>query len=214
VLTDFDICHAALGPRRAYEKVFRYLTPDADGRLVLHFTSGRGPIKTSDEAVVQAIEVLPEDKSVIRINCGSDSPFVDWNGFVWGPDAHYDGGRTIRSDAPVTQASPTLHDQELYRTARTGRAFSYAFPVKSGLYTVHLKFAELWLKEPGQRPMDIEINGRRVWTSWGPATAAGRLGMAADIRVEDITPDKDGTIKLRITAVGPNDAILQGIEIE
>ena len=56
-----------------------------------------------------------------------------------------------------------------------------------GLYTVHLKFAELWLKEAGKRPMDIEVNGRCLWRSWDPATAAGRLGMAADILAEEIS---------------------------
>ena len=30
-----------------------------------------------------------------------------------------------------------------------------------GFYTVHLKFAELWLAKKGQRPMDIEVNGER-----------------------------------------------------
>ena len=29
-----------------------------------------------------------------------------------------------------------------------------------------------------------------------------------------IVPDKDGQIVIRLTAAGPNDAILQGIEIE
>jgi hypothetical protein len=214
VLSDFDICHAARGPRRAHEKVFHYLVPDNDGRLVLHFTGGWEKAKVSDEAIVQAIEILPEDRSFIRIDAGSDGPFVDWNSFVWAADAHFDGGTTIRSDAPVAQATPTLYDQELYRTARTGRKIDYTFPVRPGLYTVHLKFAELWLKEPGKRPMDIEVNGRRVWKSWDPASAAGRLGMAADIRAEDITPDKDGHITLRLTSPGENGAILQGVEIE
>ena len=83
VLSNFDICHAARGPRRAYECVFRYLVPDADGKLVLRFTSGWDPQQTSHEAIVQAIEVLPEQKSVVRIDAGATSPFVDWNGFSW-----------------------------------------------------------------------------------------------------------------------------------
>ena len=62
--------------------------------------------------------------------------------------------------------------------------------------------------------MNIEINGRRLWTNWDPLTAAGQAGMAANIRAEDITPDRDGFIQLRISSAGPNDAILQGIEIE
>jgi len=214
ILTNSDTCQAARGPRRAHERVFRYLVPDAEGRIVFRFTSGWEPAKACDEAIVQAIEILPEDKSVIRIDAGTETEFIDWAGFTWRSDTGFDGGQTLRSNAPVTQASPTLYDQALYRTARTGKGFSYTFAVTPGLYTVHLKFAELWLKEAGRRPMDIEVNGRVVWKSWDPATAAGRLGMAADVRVEDIAPDKDGRITIRLKAVGENDAILQGIEIE
>jgi len=124
------------------------------------------------------------------------------------------GGETLRSDAPVTQASPTLYDQQLYRTARAGKEFRYRLTVPPGLYTVHLKFAELWLKEPGQRPMDITINDRLVWKTWDPAAATGQMSMAADVRTEDVTPDKDGDITIHLKALGPNPAILQGLEVE
>jgi hypothetical protein len=87
-------------------------------------------------------------------------------------------------------------------------------PVPPGLYTVHLKFAELWLKELGQRPLNIEINGHRVREFWDPATAAGKVGMAADIRQEDVAPDKQGHITIHVSAAGREEAILQAIEIE
>lgn len=79
---------------------------------------------------------------------------------------------------------------------------------------VHFKFAEPWLKDVGQRPMNIDGNGYQVRTNWGPGMAAGQIGMAADFRVEDIVPDKNGKITIQITATGPNDAALQAIEIE
>ena len=139
---------------------------------------------------------------------------LDWNGFIWTADTYFDGGTVIQSDASVRQASPTLYDQALCQTARSGNAFSYCVPVPPGLYTVHLKFAELWLKETGQRRMRIEVNGRIVRDRWDPAKAAGQTGMAADIRVEDVTPDAHNKITIRIRAAGMNDAILQGIEIE
>jgi hypothetical protein len=87
-------------------------------------------------------------------------------------------------------------------------------PVPPGLYTVHLKFAELWLAEPGQRPMDIEINGRPVWRSWDPGTEAGQTDMACDLREPGVAPDAQGSITIRVRAVGGNDAIVQGIEVE
>jgi hypothetical protein len=209
-----DICQAARGPFKAYEKVFRYLVPDGEGKLTLHFTSGFSPLKESDRAMVQAIELLPEVKPAVRIDCGSDREFIDWNGAVWSADTRFEGGAAMRSDAAVSQASPTLYDQELYRTARTGRKLAYSVAVPPGLYTVHLKFAELWITKPGDRPMNVEINGRTIRRNWDPATAAGQINMAADIRAENVAPDQNGRISIVVSATGANDAILQGIEVE
>lgn len=214
MLRDFDICQDVRGFRKADERVFRYVAPNADGRIVLRFTGGFDPVQKTDQAIVQAIEVLPEFKPAVRIDCGSDADFTDWSSFIWSADSHFIGGKPIRSTSALTQASPTPYDQAIYQTARTGKALSYSLELPPGLYTVHLKFAELWLSEMGKRPMDIEINGHMMRKGWDPGIAAGELGMAADIRQEHITPDKDGRITIRVTAVGPNDAILQGIEIE
>jgi hypothetical protein len=213
-LSDFDVVQAAKGSKRSVERAFRHVVPNADGKIVLRFTAGGNPQQPSDDAMVQAIEILPEQTQAVRIRAGSSAEFVDWNSDVWTADAHYSGGTAIQSTAAVVHASPTLYDQELYRTARSGKAFRYAVAASPGLYTVHLKFAELWLPEVGKRPIDIVINGRLVRKSWDPASAAGRTGMAADIRVNDITPDKSGHITIDLRAAGANDAILQAIEIE
>ena len=81
-LTDFDIVQAAKGPRRAVERSFRNVVPDADGNIVLRFTAGWNPRRPPDNAMVQAIEVLPEQKPAIRIHAGSEAEFVDWNSCV------------------------------------------------------------------------------------------------------------------------------------
>ena len=181
---------------------------------MLRFSTGSDPLKTCGEAIVQAIEVLPEQKSTVRINAGSPLPWIDWNSFLWSADSCFQGGHTLESAAAVAQASPTLYDQQLYRTARAGKDIQYNVPVTPGLYAVHLKFAELWLKEAGKRPMNIEVNGRLVRERCDPAAAAGQPNMAVDVRVEDVTPDAAGHIAVRISATGSSDAILQGIEIE
>ncbi len=214
VFADFDIVQAAKAPRRALDRAFHNIVPDADGRVVLHFTAGANPQGSSDDAMVQAIEILPEQRPSIRINAGSDAEFVDWNSCVWTADAQFSGGTAITSTSPVVHASPTLYDQELYRTARSGKDFSHTLAAAPGLYTVHLKFAELWLPTPGGRPMDITVNGQPARKSWDPAVAAGCVGMAADVRVENITPDNQNHIVIGLHATGANDAILQAIEIE
>jgi hypothetical protein len=214
VLRNSDICQAARRWRSAHERVFYYVVPDAAGKINLRFSSGWEPAQQTDLAMVQAIELLPEDRSTVRVACGSSIQFVDWDGFIWNADSCFAGGRTIKSHMAVDHASPTLHDQALYQTARTGKSFSYTFAVPAGLYDVHLKFAELWLKEVGMRPMNIDINGRRFWENWDPSAQAGKIGMSADVRAEDVVPGADGTITINVSAAGNKDAILQGIEIE
>ena len=172
------------------------------------------PAPLAPEALVQAIEILPENKPIVRIACGSAADFVDWNSFVWSRDRDVLGGQTIRSTRPVTQATPTRYDQAIYQTGRCGREIVYALSLPPGLYDVHLKFAELWLTEVGRRPMDVEINDRPVWQGWDPAAAAGQCGMAIDLRTSNVTPDKAGRITIRVRAAGDNDAILQAIEVE
>ncbi|MBX7259281.1 MAG: malectin, partial [Candidatus Hydrogenedentes bacterium] len=212
LLENFDVCHAAKGPGRACDRVFRNLAPNADGQLVLRFTGGFEPSQETGEALVHAIEILPETNPTVRINCGSTVPFIDWNSYIWSADPSESA--SLHSDAPVAQASPTLYDQTLYQSARTGKTLVYTVPAPPGVYSVHLKFAELWLTETGQRPMSIEVNGFPIRDNWDPAQAAGQIGMAADIRTQAITPDSNGNITIRITATGANDAIIQGIEIE
>jgi hypothetical protein len=40
--------------------------------------TGWEPLQQTDLAMVQAIEVLPEKRPTIRVDCGSDAEFVDW----------------------------------------------------------------------------------------------------------------------------------------
>lgn len=214
MLCNVDICQYTRGARRAGDRVFRCVVPNAHGQIALRLTGGFEPGQQTHEAIMQAIEILPEPTTTIRIHCGNEADFVDWNSFVWSGDRGSVAGQALRSARPVAQASPTLYDQALYQTARAGREVSYVLPVPAGLYTVHLKFAELWLAEPGKRPMDIEINGRTVWRSWDPGTEAGQIGMACDLREPGIAPDAQGNVTIRLRAVGENDAILQAIEVE
>ena len=216
VLTDYDICGAAKGWRKAHERTFRHLVPDADGNLNLRFTAGEMPIAGAQpDAMVQAIEILPEvPAKPQRIDVGSPTPFIDWAGALWQGDKVEGANSVIQSNTPVKQASPTIYDQPLYQTARTGRKIEITAKALPGHYTVHLKFAEMWLKETGGRPMNIEINGHRYWENYDPSTAANMINMGADLRIDAVTPDNKGRINVIITSAGKNDAILQGLEIK
>ncbi len=214
VLTDFDITAACRSREHTADKAFHYIVPDGNGRIILRvFSAGRDNDQETP-VILRAFEMLPELRSCIRINAGAPKPFIDWNSFIWSGDQYYLGGATIHSSSPVAQASPTLYDQQLYQTARCGREFSYRIPVTPGLYTVHLKFAELWLAATQRRSMEVIINSRSVLRNFDPATTSQQHGMSADIRFEMISPDAEGVIAIRICAEGVHDAILQGVEIE
>ena len=213
LLRNFDVNQAMRGSKAACERVFRNIVPNADGKIAIELSGGVEPSQKSREALLHSIEILPELRQTIRIDAGSDAQFVDWNGFVWDAD-HSTDGVLLKSEAALAHAAPTLYDQALYQTARSGKSLRYQLHATPGIYTVHLKFAEMWLSEPGQRQMDIMINGKLVRSNWDPAQAAGQIHMAADFRIEDITPDKDGLITVSLKAVGSNDAIIQAIEVE
>lgn len=218
VLSDYDVCAMAKGWLKAHERTFRNLVPNEKGEIKLRFTSGFAPgLDVQPDAMVQAIEVLPEvTAQPQRIDVGSTEPFIDWAGAIWDADKVDESApdKFIQSSNPVQHASPTLYDQSLYQTARTGRKIELSLKAAPGLYTVHLKFAEMWLKEKGQRPMNIEINGQCFWKNWDPSAEAEMVNMAMDLRAEAITPDSKGQIKVTISACGENDAILQGLEIK
>jgi len=212
VLQDFDILQTMRGFGNVCDRIFHYQMPDCDGCIRLRFRGLTTPLKKDVKALVRAIEILPESRPEIRINCGSAHPFIDWNTDEWLADGAV-SGITLSKSATVKLATPTIWDQALYRTARQGREIVYSIPLPPGHYCVQMKFAELQLSAPGERPMDIFINGLAVKTGWDPAAAAGEIGMATGIRVEDIAPDCNGFLTIRLVAAGANDAMLQALEI-
>ena len=213
VLRNFDVCHAAT-VHAARTACLPLPRPGCRGGTRASVHHRVGPAKDVQRRDRPSHRDSARAEIGGAVDAGSSKPWINWNGFPWAADRFFQGGRPLESAAAVAQASPTLYDQQLYRTARTGREFQYKVPVAAGLYTVHLKFAELWLQEVGQRPMNVEVNGRRVWGQWDPAAAAGQRNMGADLRVEDIAPDAAGNITIHIIASGVYDAILQAIEIQ
>jgi hypothetical protein len=166
VLRDFSECQDARGFRQAGDRVFRYVVPDAEGRIVLRFSGGFEPGQQTDEALVQAIEVLPGNGPATRVTCGSATDFVDWNRFVWGRDGDACQGRAIRSSRPVAQATPTRYDQALYQTARCAPELSYALSLPP-VYTMSTTSSpNCGSRRPAGDP----------WTSRSTAARSGRGG--------------------------------------
>jgi hypothetical protein len=214
VLRDFDVLQAAQGADRAWDEVFSYQVPDADGRIVVELHGSSHPLSTTTDAFISAIEVLPESGVQCRITCGTDRDWIDWSGQVWTADGQTMDDETLNTTRSIEQANPTLMDQGLYQSARAGQEFTYRLPLPPGLYSVHLLIAELWQEQSGQRPMDIWINGQALATAWDPATQAGVVGRAADLRLDNVAPAADGYITVSCRACGECPAILQAIAID
>ncbi|MDE2126315.1 MAG: hypothetical protein KGJ62_06980 [Armatimonadetes bacterium] len=212
-LRNFDICQAAHGRHIAVSRVFRYVVPNRNGRIDIGFHTGWDPLQVSHEATVQGIEILPEFRPAVLLDAGATKPYVDWDGDIWRPAQAPPGAHTIRTVRAVTQASPTLYDQGLYQTGIAGRLLTFRVPLPAGLYTVHLKFAELWNHTPGRRPMDIRINNETIWRHWDPGSAAGQTGMACDLRTTGVEPDAQGNIVIQVKADSRCSAVLQALEI-
>ncbi len=132
----------------------------------------------------------PSDCWRIRVGGGD---FTDHSGRVWSEDKLFEGGENVGTGLTVEAKA----DPELYENERWGPDFSYSFPVLPGKYRVSLKFVEVYLKQPGQRVFDLDINGRKVLDHFDILKEAGGFAKAIDKSFENIEPDGEGKIKLR-----------------
>lgn len=205
---DYDIAEASLFKNKICEQVFWNILPHKNGKIDIVLKAKKG------KAWVQGIEVAPVISNTVRINCGANEDYVDYMGNVWKADTNSSRFNNISANGvSVRQASPTLYDQGLYTTAVTSKEILYQIPLEDSLYSVHLKFAELWLSEEQMRPVDIFINDKCVLENWDCQKTAGYKNMAYDLRFDAISP-KNKNITVKIVSKGFSDAILQAIEIE
>ena len=202
--TAMDIIHDVRGKDKPFSKVYRYIVPNENGEI---------DITLGNNALINGIEIVPENDDVIHVNCGGED-FVDWAGFVWNKDRYFDGGEAIAEKCEdFRQAAPTLYDRALYLTGRKGDDITYQIPVKEGIYSVQLKFTELELENENERPMDIYINNIKVKENFDALAYSMEKPMSADIRFDDVS-SVNGKITVRIVAKGNNPAIIRAIEID
>jgi hypothetical protein len=108
--------------------------------LVLLYLEKRAAPAAANQPAAQTAEsqVGPPTGEEIRILAGSSRSFVDHAGKLWNADAWFAGGTAVKNT--VVQIWRT-QNPDFYRTSRQGN-FSYAIPLKNGLYELHLHFAE------------------------------------------------------------------------
>ncbi len=154
-------------------------------------------------------------RGVVRINCGGRE-HSSTDGTTWGRDRFFlcgelfaAGKRTFGEDIKET------HDDPLYQTLRwfpryEERSPAYRIPLPPALYRVTLHFAELYLKDPGNRVFDVLVNGRLLWL----CVDAGARGYAkAWKKSTEAIPIRNGFLELGFRSVRRRPAI-SAIEIE
>lgn len=219
----FDIIKDAGGNNIADERVFKDVSPAADGHLHLSFR------RLVDSAVLNALalEPAPPGKiNPIRI-LTQDNSYTDRAGNVWSPDRYYSGGQ-LAQHASHSPVSGTL-DPGLYSSERYGN-FSYAIPVPPGKYKVTLRFAETyWGRQnsyynlpdqngspvggAGSRFFDVYCNGTTLLKNFDIFKEAGGPLIARDKSFHHLQPDAQGKLIFNFVPVRDY-ACVNAVEVE
>ena len=215
ILDSFDVVADADGSNVSDERVFKNISPAADGFLHLSFTSVRST------AILSGIEVLPVNAGTVRpvrIRAGWPTSWQDSAGRQWRADSYFLGGNAlVRSTNPARDSDSP--DAALYATERWGH-FSYAVPVPDGRYRVNLRFCEghygrrnIGVGGLGSRVFDVYCNGVALLRNFDIYKEAGGEGQPLDRTFSDIRPNPQGKILLTFVPV-KGMACVNGIEIK
>jgi hypothetical protein len=146
-----------VGASTADVKVYRDVTPAADGRIHVSF------LPLVSVPFLNAIEITPGTPgrlNPIRI-VAQPRGYTDAKGNTWEPDRYATGGVIVARAEPPENAS----DSGLWAGERFGN-LTYAVPVAPGTYTVNLYMSERWIGPglpggggAGTRLFDILVNG-------------------------------------------------------
>ena len=120
----------------------------------------------------------------IRIDAAAGSTYIDSNGNEWQPDPDFcDGSSGNYGNIPIANTN----DPQIYRTEQY-RVFGCSLTVENGTYTVRLHFMEGFYTAPGQRVLDVNVEGVLIDDLDVFAEAGGRrraLVKSVDVSVTD-----------------------------
>jgi hypothetical protein len=210
VLTGFDINSDALGENIADERIFRDVSPAADGVLQVSLATERGAPQ------INALEVLPgmaHKQLPIRLVMQRTS-FTDHNGEFWRPDDYYMNGRQSDQRQEIA-GSP---DPDLFSTERYGH-FTYAIPADTrDRYTLILHFVEFYFGAPtgggggvGNRVFRVICNGETLLDNFDIYKEAGSLHVLTKTFYH-LKPSAQGKLNITFEPI-VNNATVSGIEV-
>jgi hypothetical protein len=165
------------------------------------------PPAVRPKALQAAPAISPGETEEIRIRVGDGKEnYIDVAGRTWLSDRYFTGGTTFRRN---TSQIHRTQDPDLFRNGREGQ-FTYAIPLRAASYELHLYFAETGVSSEAQRSVDVSINGKPV-SPLDVASDAGGVDTATVKIFRDVSPGKDGYLRLMFQGAGPS--FLNAIEI-
>jgi hypothetical protein len=210
LLTDFDIYSDAGGTNIADERVFKDVSPAADGELHLSF------VNQIHHPLLNALQIFPSPPGKtqpIRIVAQGHS-YTDAAGQVWKPDRYFmRGSYSIGIDRVQGTPDPSLYAQERFGN------FSYAIPVAEARYAVTLYFAETHFGPDnlggdgvGSRVFDVDCNGVPLLRSFDIFKDAAGDNRAVVRTFHDLRPNAQGKLVLSFVSI-KNYASVRAIEV-
>jgi hypothetical protein len=132
----------------------------------------------------------------VRILAGYDGPpQIDSAGALWGPDRFFYGGGVWRRPATFLYRTS---DPMLFDRWRTGDFF-YNIPLAPGAYELHLFFVTSDRDSDNAGSFTVAINGIRVLPGFEVISDAMGDNVADERVFRDVSPDKDGYLRLGFT---------------
>ena len=210
LISGFDINSDAMGENIADERVFRDISPAADGKLHLSFLGQRGI------PLVNAIEIvpgIPHKQLPIRLVMQRTS-LTDRKGQFWQADDYFMNGRL----SPLRQDVAGSPDPDLFAMERFGH-FSYAIPVDTrDRYTIILHFVEFYFGPQGSggggvgsRVFNVICNGQTLLGDFDIYKEAGTLHVLTKT-FHGLRPTAQGKLNLTFEPV-VNNATVSAIEV-
>lgn len=208
----FDALSEAGAPNRLHTRVFRDVSPAADGKLHLVFQ----PMNEAP-AFLTALELLPTSPGKVRpIRIVAQTKnAVDTGGVLWQADEYAVGGTQV--DRATVANEP---ERMLFRGERYG-SFSYHIPVAAGRYRLRLFFAETFFgtdlpfarnNPAGPRIFNVFVNGTALLRDLDVSKEANGPYKPLIKDFENLEPNAQGLLLLEFVPVH-NYAEVNAIEV-
>ena len=201
-ITGLDVVTEA-GASAANIKMFKDVSPAADGKLHLSFTP------QSHLPFLNAIEITPGVPGKIqRIRMVAQSHgYIDKTGHYWEPDRYGTGGQLVK----LTHEATDVADPGIFGGGRFGN-LTYVIPVPPGKYGLKLYLSERWDTNEGASQFDILFNGIALERKFNTFKRTGKMNRGIVLSFDHLEPNYQGKLVLSLLP-NPTFAFINALEV-